>query len=306
LAGSDNGITARTRQDAVEALTNTKQGANQHRWKTAAKDKAFITLLPQVIIETKGETILKVLQMGTVSTNVFLRRLHYFCLDMNWLPWPFIPKRHWPAVRFKDKRAITLEEHSQIVARKKNPERKAFYQLTWHLGASQSDLAHFQAEDVDWPARIICFFRMKTRGRNQTPPQISFGREVEAILETLPMTGSLFPYLATVRPGDRATEFKQRCAGPGHSGGDLTQLPLCVGGTGQDGGLSRTIRANGFGAQQQEMGAGLFQEGASDAAALGGIRAEDCAAECRYDCHTGTGGKEGACRWRIRKGERHT
>ena len=70
LAGSDNGITTRTWQNAIESLTNTKQGANQHRWKTAAKDKAFVTLLPEVIIETKGETILKVLQMGKVSTNV--------------------------------------------------------------------------------------------------------------------------------------------------------------------------------------------------------------------------------------------
>jgi hypothetical protein len=93
LAGSDNGITTRTWRQAIEALTGTKQGANQHRWKTAAKDKAFAMLLPQVIIETKGETILKVLQMGTVSTNVYLRRLHNFCVDMNWLPWPLVPKR---------------------------------------------------------------------------------------------------------------------------------------------------------------------------------------------------------------------
>jgi hypothetical protein len=70
LAGSDNGITTRTWQHAIESLINTKQGANQHRWKTAAKDKALAMLLPQVIIETKGEAILKALQMGTVSTNV--------------------------------------------------------------------------------------------------------------------------------------------------------------------------------------------------------------------------------------------
>jgi hypothetical protein len=25
---------------------------------------------------------------------------------MNWLPWPLIPKRQWPVIRFKDKRAI--------------------------------------------------------------------------------------------------------------------------------------------------------------------------------------------------------
>ena len=123
LAGSDNGINTRTWQHAIEALTSTKHGANQHRWTTAAKDKAFVPLLPRIIIETPGELLLKVLNMGTVSTNVYLRRLHNFCVDMNWLPWPLIPKRQWPAVRFKDKRAITWEEHCKIVEREKNPER---------------------------------------------------------------------------------------------------------------------------------------------------------------------------------------
>ena len=135
---------------------------------------------------------------------------------MTWLPWPVIPKRQWPVVRFKDKRAITAEEHGRIVAREKNPERKAFYQLVWHLGASQSDLAHLQAEDVDWQTRIICFGRMKTRGRSQQ--QIRFGQEVEDILTTLPKSGALFSYLQTVRAGDRATEFKQRCVGLGIQG----------------------------------------------------------------------------------------
>jgi len=145
----------------------------------------------------------------------------FYCVDMNWLPWPLVPKRQWPVVRFKDKRAITWEEHFRIVAREQNPERKAFYQLAWHLGASQSDLAHLQAEDVDWQARIICFVRMKTRWRGCTPPQIRFGNEVEEILATLPKTGPLFPYLAAVRAGDRSTEFHQRCVGLGIKGVSL-------------------------------------------------------------------------------------
>jgi integrase len=41
---------------------------------------------------------------------------------------------------------------------------------------------------------------------------------VEAILSTLPKIGPLFPSLANVRPGDRATEFKQRCDGLGIRG----------------------------------------------------------------------------------------
>jgi integrase len=215
LAGTDNGITTRTWRHAIETLTSTKQAANQERWRRVAKDKALAVLLPKVIIETAGELLLKVMQRGTVSTNIYLRRLHNFCLDMNWLPWPLIPKRQWPAIRFKDKRAITWDEHCKIVAREKNPERKAFYQLAWHLGASQSDLAHLQAADVDWSARIICFVRMKTRWRGQQPPQIRFGKEVEAILGTLPKSGPLFPNLQNVKPEHRATEFRQRCHGLG-------------------------------------------------------------------------------------------
>jgi hypothetical protein len=86
LAGTDNGITTRTWQDAMAALTNTKQGANQERWRRVAKDKALAPLLPRIIIETQGELLLRVMRLGKVSTNVYLRRLHNFCVDMNWLP----------------------------------------------------------------------------------------------------------------------------------------------------------------------------------------------------------------------------
>jgi integrase len=129
-----------------------------------------------------------------------------------------MPKRQWPLVRFKDKRAITWEEHCKVVDREQNPERKAFYQLAWYVGASQSDLAHLQAEDVDWQTQIVCFVRMKTRWRGLQSPQIRFGKEVETILSTLPKSGPLFPYLKTVRAGDRATEFKQRCVRLGIEG----------------------------------------------------------------------------------------
>lgn len=56
---------------------------------------------------------------------------------------------------------------------------------------------------------------MKTRWRNQQPPQIRFGKEVETILGSLPKAGPLFPYLRGVGPGHRATEFRQRCIGLG-------------------------------------------------------------------------------------------
>ena len=154
-------MTTRTWQNAIEALLNTKQGANQHRWQTAAKDKALAMLLTQVIIGTKGEAILNALQLGSVSTNVFLRRIHNFALDMNWLPWGILPKKQWPKVKFKDKRAITLAEHQQIIAAEVNPERKALYQLCWHLGASQGDIASLRGEDVDWTSNTVNLTRKK-------------------------------------------------------------------------------------------------------------------------------------------------
>ena len=207
MSGTDRGTATRTWKDAIESITAMKDGANQERWRRVVSDKAFVPLWPLVVIETQGDTLLKVLQAGCVSTNIYLRRLHNFCCDMSWLPWPLIPKRQWPKIRFKEKRAITWEEHGKIVEREKNPERKAFYQLAWHLGASQSDLAHLQAEDMDWTAKIICFVRMKTAWRGQQPPQIRFGKDVETILATLPKTGPLFPYLRNIEPGHRATEF---------------------------------------------------------------------------------------------------
>src|SRR6185369_6774967 len=99
LFATDATIATRTWRDAIIALTDTKFGTNKHRWTTAQKDKAFTALWSRPIIETKGEELLAALRAGSVSTNTHLRRLHNFVIDMNWLPWPLVPKRQWPAIR---------------------------------------------------------------------------------------------------------------------------------------------------------------------------------------------------------------
>jgi hypothetical protein len=54
------------------------------------------------------------------------------------------------------------------------------------------------------------------KGRaNLKPTLFRFSAEIEALLQRRPAAGPLFPYLCTVRAGDRATEFKQRCDGLG-------------------------------------------------------------------------------------------
>jgi integrase len=217
LAGSDSGITRRTWQDALAALTASKHGANQLRWQRARNDKAFDLIRHRIIIETQADTLLKVLQSGTVSTNIYLRRLHNFCLDMNWLPWPIIPKRQWPEIKFKEKRAITWDEHRRIVAGESNADLHDYYELLWHLGGSQTDMASLRAEDIDWTNQTISYARLKTGSH----ARIRFGDGVAKILQSRPARGFLFPQIVRWKESDRAKAFIRRCRLVGVAGVSL-------------------------------------------------------------------------------------
>ena len=73
---------------------------------------------------------------------------------------PLIPRRQWPAIRYSEKRAITLAEHQKIIA----AEVKTGVPVLVHLGS-----------------------------------------EALSLFKHLRSDGELFPYLASVRAGDRAT-----------------------------------------------------------------------------------------------------
>jgi integrase len=217
LQHSDPDFAKRNWQHVMDEMGRAKSGSTKKRWDVAIKDKAFDQIRYFVLIKTQAEHLLNAMHKGTVSTNVFLRRIHNFALDMNWLPRSIIPKRQWPAVQFKEKRAITFDEHQAIVSRERNPERQGFYELCWHLGGSQGDIACLMGEDVDWESRTISFTRKKT----SVPVILHLGEEALSVLKDLASEGCLFPYLSRVRAGDRATEFKQRCRGLGIEGVSL-------------------------------------------------------------------------------------
>ena|ERR1051326_5511647 len=214
LAAADPEITERTWGEVLAQIIKLKHGATQQRWVTASKDPAFDPIRDLPVFETQADDFLRVLERRRVATNVFLRRVHNFALDMGWLPSPVLPKKRWPKVEYGAKRAITWEEHRRIVEREQNPERRTFYELCWLLGGSQGDLAGLSAEDIDWGSRVLSYQRQKTK----TVALLHFGEEVAALLRQLPGAGPLFPYLRGVRAADRATEFKQRCRGLGISG----------------------------------------------------------------------------------------
>jgi integrase len=223
LNGADPKLGTRTWQEVMENIVAKKTEETRRRWDIAIKDENFDCIRNLRVAETRPEHFDRALADGKVSTNVYLRRIHNHALGMEWLLKSVIPRLQWPKPVFKAKRAITVEEHAAIIQREQNSERRDFYELLWHTGAAQSDGACLREEDINWETRTICFTRKKlrSRGANLKPTLFRFSTEIGALLKRRPASGPLFPYLCTVRAGDRATEFKQRCDGLGILGVSL-------------------------------------------------------------------------------------
>jgi hypothetical protein len=83
---------ARTWENVMEAMSGLKRESTLKRWQHAIRDKAFDLIRKKKLIDTRPEHFLDVLNSGTVSTNMFLRRIHNFALALHWLPWPVLPK----------------------------------------------------------------------------------------------------------------------------------------------------------------------------------------------------------------------
>ena len=208
LTGADPDGAKRTWQDVLTSIIEIKHGPTRDRWGVAGRQKALAPLLRRPLVDTRPEHFLAAIKAGTVSTNIYLRRLQNFALDMGWLPTPLLHKRQWPQPRFQPKRAITAAEHERILGAEKNPEWNAFYRFCWHLGGSQSDVAALRAEDVDWRTQTIAYQRKKTG----TPVILRFGEELAELLRgSMPSWGPLFPRLSELHEKHRAKLFHRRC-----------------------------------------------------------------------------------------------
>lgn len=207
LAAADSSFVKRTWREVMAEFVKTKTGSNNTRSARAILDKAFDSIRDRHLLETRSEHFLRVLESRKVSTNNYLRRFHNFAVDMGWLPWPVMPKRQWPAIHYKEKRAILRQEHDLILALETNQEMRAFLWCCWHIGGSQSDMARLKAGDVDWRSRVVSFFRAKT-GVAQV---IHFGNSLAEVLRDLPGEGQLFPRLALMDEKHRAALFQRAC-----------------------------------------------------------------------------------------------
>ncbi|MBI3852679.1 MAG: hypothetical protein HY298_20685 [Verrucomicrobia bacterium] len=155
LMVSDPHAATRTWQHVMTEMAKTKKGATRARWERAMREKPFDFIRDTKLIETQSEHFLRILSIGTISTNVFLRRLHNFAFGMDWIVKAIIPKTQWPKIDIREKRGVTLQEHRRILAGERNAEWRAYYNVLWHVGGSQSDIANLCAEDVNWDDNVI-------------------------------------------------------------------------------------------------------------------------------------------------------
>ncbi len=206
LQHSDPSMATRTWQQVLNAIIAKKHGPTQARWQCASRDKAFNLIRHRKVVETTSEHFLTVLQTGTVATNLYLRRTHRFAIGMHWLPWPILPKLHWPPLVYKQKRGITLAEHEKLVQNENNAELRAYYQMLWHVGGAQTDVAKLTAEDVDWQERTVSYTRKKTG----VLVHLTLGNDAMKVLETLPKSGPLFPRLVELSASERSSWFRHK------------------------------------------------------------------------------------------------
>jgi hypothetical protein len=92
---SPNALAKRTWQQAIDTLVESKYNSTKARWQRSVKHSAFDLIRQRPLIETHAEHFLAVLKAGTVSTNLHLRQIQNYGLDLNWLPRPIIPRRQW-------------------------------------------------------------------------------------------------------------------------------------------------------------------------------------------------------------------
>lgn len=152
LRAADPRMITRIWQQVMGAIVAQKQGETHRRWSVAVKDEAFDSIRKRPLIETTPEELLSVVRRGTVSTNVYLRRIHNFALDMDWLIKPTVPKRQWPKVIHRKGKASrrTNTSASSSGSRIRSGVRSINCSGTWE---ARSRTWHFSMRRM-WTGRI--------------------------------------------------------------------------------------------------------------------------------------------------------
>src|SRR6266550_4549302 len=210
LAAHDPKMAERTWQAVMDEMATHGIPSTQLRCARGFRRKAYDPLRNKPLVQTIAEDLLTIIHVNGNCVAHYLRRLHNLALDLDWLPWPILAKRAWPKIRSQSKRAITAEEHRAVIASEKNSERRAYYELLYETGASQTDAANLTAENIDWKNGILVY-RRKKLGPFSEPCRLTIGKKLRSLLNVLPSSDDLFPNIKRTSANHRSAEFSRRC-----------------------------------------------------------------------------------------------
>ena len=214
LSASDPAALERTWQTVMDQMQSRGRDSSRERYASVFRTPAFDPIRHRSLLETTTADFLQILKDAKPSQVFYLKCLHSFALSLGWISLPIVAPNLWPKYHPKPRRGITLAEHQQLLALAWGAEWKLYLELLWETGAAQTDAALLKAEDIDWPARTITYFRKKTGTR----AQITISQKLATVLGHLPTTGALFPKLALEAAHIRSKRFAYQSLVAGISG----------------------------------------------------------------------------------------
>jgi integrase len=203
LSASDPAFLRRTWQTVMDQMQTRGRDSSRQRYVSAFRTPAFDPIRNQPLLETATADLLQLMKDAKPSQVFYLKCLHGFALSLGWISIPIVAPNLWPKHHPKARRGITLEEHQRLLTLAKGAEWRLYLELLWETGAAQTDAAMLKAEDIDWPARTITYFRKKTGTR----AQITLSKKLETVLSHLPTLGALFPRLSQEEAHVRSKRF---------------------------------------------------------------------------------------------------
>ena len=210
LSAQDPKMNTRTWADVMVRFCDRSNASTRMRHERVVRTKPMQFLSGKRLIETTADEFFEAMKLGTNSTIAFLQTLHNDALGMGWIPSPILPRKMWPKMKKKEKRAITEQEHNQLLAAV-DKEWRMYLQLLWFIGASQTDGANLTSANIDWKNRVLTYGRQKLNGRSLPPACLVIGKGLEAILWRLPRNGPLFPNIKLLDDRSRACFMWKLC-----------------------------------------------------------------------------------------------
>jgi integrase len=220
LSAQDPKMITRTWADVMVRFCDRKNDNTRIRHERVVRTKPMQFLKAKRLIETTADDFFEALKIGKSSTIAFLQTLHNDALGMGWIPSPVLPRKMWPKMQKKGKRAITEAEHI-ILMGAVDEEWRLYFQLLWFVGAAQTDAANLSDANIDWQSRVLKYDRQKLNGRSLPPACLTIGKGLEVILRQLPKTGPLFPTINKMDDRSRACFMWKLCRRVGIKGVSL-------------------------------------------------------------------------------------